>query len=90
MIIQKGIRFTGMPGWKGILEDDEMWAIVRYIRHLPAPGSLGAPAVFKEEEEEHRHMHGGAEPAEHQHEHGAAGQESGTHVHSHPEAPHQH
>jgi mono/diheme cytochrome c family protein len=54
-IIDNGIRFTGMPGWKDILEDDERWAIVRYIRHLPPKGSLGAPKVFEEAEEEHEH-----------------------------------
>lgn len=75
-IIDNGIRFTGMPGWKGVLEDDESWAIVRYIRHLPARGSLGAPAVFQEAEEEHEHAEhpAGAAPAEehqHQHEHAA-------------------
>ncbi|HYL93610.1 MAG TPA: cytochrome c [Alphaproteobacteria bacterium] len=55
-IIENGIGPSGMPGWKGILEDDEMWKIVRYLRHLPAKGSLGAPAVFKEEAEEHESM----------------------------------
>lgn len=60
-IIDNGIRFTGMPGWKGVLEDDEAWAVVRYIRHLPAKGSLGAPAVYKEEEAEHERMESGAE-----------------------------
>jgi mono/diheme cytochrome c family protein len=57
IIIQNGIRFSGMPGWQGILDDDEMWAMVRFIRHLPPKGSLGAPAVFKESEEEHQHTH---------------------------------
>jgi mono/diheme cytochrome c family protein len=57
-IIQNGIGPSGMPAWKGILEDDEMWKIVHYIRHLPAKGSLGAPAIFKEEEEEHKEMKG--------------------------------
>jgi len=57
-IIQNGINPSGMPAWKGILEDDEMWKIVHYIRHLPAKGSLGAPAVFKEEAEEHEHAEG--------------------------------
>jgi len=56
--IQNGIRFSGMPGWQGILEDDEMWAIVRFIRHLPPKGSLGVPAVFQESEEEHHHAEG--------------------------------
>src|SRR5512140_2654766 len=54
-IIDNGIRFTGMPGWKGELSDEEAWHVVRYIRHLPAKGSLGAPAVFNEAEEEHEH-----------------------------------
>ena len=59
-IIQNGVSPSGMPGWKGILEDDEMWKIVHYIRNLPAKGSLGAPAIYKEEEEEHQQMeHGG-------------------------------
>lgn len=54
-IIDNGIRFTGMPGWKGILEDDEAWAVIRYIRHLPPKGSLGIPAYYREAEEEHEH-----------------------------------
>jgi mono/diheme cytochrome c family protein len=54
-IIDNGIRFSGMPGWKGILSDEEAWNIVVYIRHLPTKGSLGAPKVFQEAEEEHEH-----------------------------------
>jgi hypothetical protein len=59
-IIENGIKPSGMPGWKGILDEDEMWNIVHYIRHLPPKGSLGAPEIFKEEAEEHEHMHGAA------------------------------
>jgi S-disulfanyl-L-cysteine oxidoreductase SoxD len=70
-IIENGIGPSGMPGWKGILEDDEIWKIVRYIRHLPPKGSLGAPAIFKEEAEEHEQM-------EHDH-----GKESTPHTHPH-------
>src|ERR1051326_1094695 len=58
-IIENGIRFSGMPGWKGILDDEEMWHIVRYIRHLPPKGSLGVPPVFKQGEEEHEKMESG-------------------------------
>jgi mono/diheme cytochrome c family protein len=54
-IIQNGIRMTGMPGWQGIVEEKEMWDIVIYIRHLPAKGSLGSPAIYKEEQQEHEH-----------------------------------
>lgn len=66
-IIANGIAPSGMPGWKGILTDEEMWNIVRFIRHLPAKGSLGAPPVYKEEEEEHEHMEHGAKPHTHDH-----------------------
>jgi len=76
-IIQNGIGPSGMPGWKDILTDEEMWKMVIYIRHLPAKGSLGAPDIFKEEAEQHEemeHQHGGAEqkgaqPHEHTHKH---------------------
>jgi mono/diheme cytochrome c family protein len=69
-IIENGIRLTGMPGWKGVLEDDESWAIVRYLRHLPAKGSLGIPEVYREAEEEHQNAESGASNAsEQQHHH---------------------
>src|SRR5579859_1419831 len=61
-IIKNGIAPSGMPAWHGILEEDEMWKAVLFIRNLPAKGSLGAPEVFKEEEEEHRQMEKGAKP----------------------------
>jgi cytochrome c553 len=67
-IIENGIGPSGMPGWKGILNDEEMWNIVHYIRHLPAKGSLGEPAIYKEEAEEHEHAeHHDAKPHTHKH-----------------------
>ncbi len=48
-IIQNGIYPSGMPAAKGILNDDEIWAIVTYIRHLPPRGSLGEPKVYSRE-----------------------------------------
>jgi mono/diheme cytochrome c family protein len=75
-IIENGIQPSGMPGWKGILEDDEMWKMVRYIRHLPPKGSLGAPEIFKEEAEEHEQMKQGEKPA-------AKPDESKPHTHTH-------
>lgn len=71
-IIVNGINPSGMPAWKGILEDDEMWKVVRYIRHLPEKGSLGTPEVFKEEEEQHKEMESGGtrhQPPSGGHEH---------------------
>jgi mono/diheme cytochrome c family protein len=68
-IIENGIRMSGMPGWKGVLDDTEMWQIVRYIRHLPQKGSLGVPAVFAAESAEHDHAHNA-------HEHPSAGKKA--------------
>jgi mono/diheme cytochrome c family protein len=67
-IIQNGIRFTGMPGWSGVLGDNEQWAIIRYIRHLPAKSALGPPPVYREAEEEHKHA--GEGPGSEPHHHG--------------------
>src|SRR5262249_9218775 len=67
-IIENGIRLSGMPAWSGVLSDDEMWSIVRYLRHLPAKGSLGAPAIFEESSRQHEHTHGAdRSAARHQH-----------------------
>ena len=68
-IISNGIGPSGMPGWKGILTDEEMWNLVHYIRHLPAKGSLGTPDIYKEEAEEHEHMEKGGKGAPHTHSH---------------------
>ncbi len=45
-IIDNGIAPSGMPASKGILNDDEIWQIVVFLRHLPAKGSLGEPRVY--------------------------------------------
>lgn len=45
-IIENGVSPSGMPASKGILNDQEMWEIVHYIRHLPTKGSLGEPAAY--------------------------------------------
>ena len=66
-IIANGIAPSGMPGWKGILSDEEMWNMVRFIRHLPPKGSLGAPAVYQH--------------AAHQHEHAKHDEDEHTHAH---------
>ena len=58
-----------MPGWGDILDDDEMWHVVRFIRHIPPKGSLEIPAIYKEEQEEHEQLEKGAKPAQPEHEH---------------------
>jgi mono/diheme cytochrome c family protein len=47
-IIENGIRFSGMPAWKGMLDDQTMWRMVRFMRKLPPKGSLGAPQLYQE------------------------------------------
>ena len=49
-IIENGIAPSGMPASHGILNDDEIWSIVVYLRHLPPAGSLGEPRVYSGEE----------------------------------------
>ena len=66
-IIDNGIRLTGMPGWKDILDDDEKWKVVLFLRHLPAKGSEGVPEIFKEEKEQHQEMEKGGKAAAHAH-----------------------
>lgn len=48
-IINNGLWPSGMPASEGILNDDEMWSLVLYIRHLPSRGSLGEPCFYKGE-----------------------------------------
>ena len=45
-IIDNGISPSGMPASKGTLNDDEIWSIVLYLRHLPPAGSAGEPEMY--------------------------------------------
>jgi cytochrome c553 len=36
VIVKHGIKFTGMPGWPAQQRDDEIWAMVAFLRRLPA------------------------------------------------------
>ena len=35
-VVKEGIKMTGMPAWKHRLADDDLWAIVAFVRELPA------------------------------------------------------
>jgi cytochrome c553 len=35
-IIKHGIKYTGMPAWASQARDDEVWAVVAFVRRLPA------------------------------------------------------
>lgn len=44
-VILHGVRWTGMPGWKNVLEDQDIWQVVTFLSHmnnLPP----GAQSVF--------------------------------------------
>lgn len=45
-IMENGVSPSGMPASKNILTENELWSIVVYLRHLPAAGSLGEPAMY--------------------------------------------
>ncbi len=77
-IIENGINPSGMPAWKGILQDDEMWKVVTFLRHLPPKGSLGIPRMYAESEEKHQHKREHTETPT-----GQPGQQR-EHQHSHP------
>jgi hypothetical protein len=34
-IIRNGVRLTGMPGWSDLLNEEESWRLVSFVRHLP-------------------------------------------------------
>jgi thiosulfate dehydrogenase len=33
-ILQHGIRWTGMPGWKNVLSDQQIWQLVTFLSHM--------------------------------------------------------
>jgi len=33
-IILHGVRWTGMPGWKNVLKDQEIWQVVTFLSHM--------------------------------------------------------
>jgi mono/diheme cytochrome c family protein len=38
-VIGNGISPSGMPAWKNVLSDAEMWKLVLYIRSLQPPAA---------------------------------------------------
>src|SRR5580658_5471792 len=46
-ILQHGIRWTGMPGWKNVLSEQQIWQTVTFLSHMrDLPAS--AKHVFEE------------------------------------------
>jgi mono/diheme cytochrome c family protein len=48
-VIRNGLWPSGMPASRGILTEEEIWAIVTYVRNLPGEGSLGEPSAYNGE-----------------------------------------
>jgi cytochrome c553 len=40
-IVKNGIKYTGMPAWAAQQRDDEVWALVAFLRRLPALDARG-------------------------------------------------
>jgi len=34
-VVKHGVKFTGMPAWPAIQREDEVWAVVAFLRELP-------------------------------------------------------
>lgn len=34
-IVKHGLKYTGMPGWVALERDDEIWAVVAFVRQMP-------------------------------------------------------
>jgi mono/diheme cytochrome c family protein len=45
-VIDYGVAPSGMPGSREILNDEEIWSIVIFLRHLPPAQSLGEPPIY--------------------------------------------
>ncbi len=43
-IVKHGVKFTGMPAWPALHRDDEIWAMVAFLRRMP---SLDAEAYAR-------------------------------------------
>ncbi len=58
-VLKNGIKMTGMPAFGPSHDEDELWAIVAFIRHLPKLRRGEYEALAKapggHEEEEHHH-----------------------------------
>ena len=42
-VVKYGVRFTGMPGWDGVLSDDDIWKTVVFIKNSAQMKENSAP-----------------------------------------------
>ncbi len=48
-IVQHGLKYTGMPGWPALAREDEVWALVAFMRRLPSLDEKGYRALAQGE-----------------------------------------
>lgn len=36
--IQDGVRYSGMPAWRGMMSDQQMWQVANYVASIRGPG----------------------------------------------------
>jgi len=63
-VIKHGIRMTGMPAWGPTHSDDKIWAMVAFVKRLPALSAEEYRAMQQQE------SGSGAVPHAHGHDHG--------------------
>jgi mono/diheme cytochrome c family protein len=56
-IVQNGVRWTGMPGWKKEHSADETWKLVSFIRRVPSLTSKDLEALGRETAAQEPHHH---------------------------------
>jgi len=62
-IVKHGIKFTGMPAWPSPGRDDEVWAVVAFLRKLPRLDAMSYTAIVFGQIAPARHVHQAGEPA---------------------------
>ena len=66
-IIQNGVRWTGMPAWKGEHSEEDSWRLVSFVRRVP---SLTADDLETLRHDQEHHSDRGESDGAHRHEHG--------------------
>lgn len=51
-IVKHGVKFTGMPAWPAQERDDEVWAVVAFLRRLPSLDEAGYASLVRGGESE--------------------------------------
>lgn len=59
-VSKHGIKMTGMPAWGETHSDEELWAIVAFVKHLPKL-SVEEYAAMREQGDDAGHQHEGHE-----------------------------